>query len=330
MSNPLNSQLKDAFTNSHKVVVLSHIRPDGDSIGAMLGLAFALEAAGKTVQRLNADGVPSVFRHLPGADQIRKKLDGDFDLVVSLDCSDLLRTGGILGETQIDINIDHHITNPHFARINYVDPEAVATSAILAEHLGDWGLQINQNAAITLLSGIVSDTIGFRTPNVTPHTLRLAADLMENGINLSDIYSRALVRRPVEAARYWGRGLTALKQEGRMVWTALTLNDRSEVGYPGNDDADLNNVISNLDGIDISVLFVEQRASHWKISWRAQQGIDVAALAQSFGGGGHPPAAGAEMDGSFEEVTTKVLPATRALLEKANDNERVKSETRKE
>jgi phosphoesterase RecJ-like protein len=330
MSNPLNSQLKDAFTNSHKVVVLSHIRPDGDSIGAMLGLAFALEAAGKTVQRLNADGVPSVFRHLPGADQIRKKLDGDFDLVVSLDCSDLLRTGGILGETQIDINIDHHITNPHFARINYVDPEAVATSAILAEHLGDWGLQINQNAAITLLSGIVSDTIGFRTPNVTPHTLRLAADLMENGINLSDIYSRALVRRPVEAARYWGRGLTALKQEGRMVWTALTLNDRSEVGYPGNDDADLNNVISNLDGIDISVLFVEQRASHWKISWRAQQGIDVAALAQSFGGGGHPPAAGAEMDGSFEEVTTKVLPATRALLEKAIDNERVKSETRKE
>lgn len=328
MSNPLNSQLKDAFANSHKVVVLSHIRPDGDSIGAMLGLAFALEAAGKTVQRLNADGVPSVFRHLPGADQIRKKLDGDFDLVVSLDCSDLLRTGGILGETQVDINIDHHITNPHFARINYVDPEAVATSAILAEHLGDWGLQINQNAAITLLSGIVSDTIGFRTPNVTPHTLRLAANLMENGINLSDIYSRALVRRPVEAARYWGRGLTALNQEGRMVWTALTLNDRSEVGYPGNDDADLNNVISNLDGIDVSVLFVEQRAGHWKISWRAQQGIDVAALAQSFGGGGHPPAAGAELDGSFDEVTSKVLPATRALLEKTIDTERVKSETR--
>jgi phosphoesterase RecJ-like protein len=328
MSKPLNNQLKESFARAQKVVVLSHIRPDGDSIGAMLGLAFALEAAGKTVQRLNADGVPSVFRHLPGADQIRKKLDGDFDLVVSLDCSDLLRTGGILGETPIDINIDHHITNPHFARINYVDPEAVATSAILAEHLGDWGLQINQNAAITLLSGIVSDTIGFRTPNVTPHTLRLAADLMENGINLSDIYSRALVRRPVEAARYWGRGLNALIQEGRLVWTALTLKDRSEVGYPGNDDADLNNVISNLDGIDISILFVEQRANHWKISWRAQQGIDVATLAQSFGGGGHPPAAGTEMDGTFEEVTGKVLPATRALLEKAVEHERAKPETR--
>jgi phosphoesterase RecJ-like protein len=328
MSKPLNNQLKESFARAQKVVVLSHIRPDGDSIGAMLGLAFALEAAGKTVQRLNADGVPSVFRHLPGADLIRKKLEGDFDLVVSLDCSDLSRTGGILGETPIDINIDHHITNPHFARINYVDPEAVATSAILAEHLGYWGLQINQNAAITLLSGIVSDTIGFRTPNVTPHTLRLAADLMENGINLSDIYSRALVRRPVEAARYWGRGLNALTQEGRMVWTVLTLKDRSEVGYPGNDDADLNNVISNLDGVDISILFVEQRAGHWKISWRAQQGIDVASLAQSFGGGGHPPAAGAEMDGSFEEVSDQVLPATRALLEKVVATERVKPENR--
>jgi phosphoesterase RecJ-like protein len=326
MSNPLNNQIREKIGQANRIVVLSHIRPDGDSIGAMLGMAFALEAAGKTVQRLNADGVPSIFKHLPGSDLIKKKLEGEFDLVISLDCSDLSRTGGIMGETQVDINIDHHITNPHFAKINYVDPEAVATSAILAEHLKDWGLEINQNAAITLLGGIVSDTIGFRTPNVTPHTLRLAADLMENGINLSDIYSRALVRRSVEAARYWGRGLNGLNQDGRLVWATLTLKDRSEVGYPGNDDADLNNVISNLDGIDISILFVEQRAGHWKVSWRAQQGLDVSAIAQSFGGGGHPPAAGAEMDGSFEEISTRVLPVTKAILEKAAERERVKTE----
>lgn len=328
MSNPLNNQIREAISKSKKVVVLSHIRPDGDSIGSMLGMAFALEAAGKTVQRVNTDGAPSVFKHLPGSDLIRKKLDGEFDLTISLDCSDLARTGGILGETPVDINIDHHITNPHFARVNYIDPEAVATSAILAEHMRDWGLEINQNTAITLLSGIVSDTIGFRTPNVTPHTLRLAADLMECGINLSDIYSRALVRRSVEAARYWGRGLNEMHQEDRLVWTALTLKDRGEVGYPGNDDADLNNVISNLDGIDISVLFVEQREGHWKISWRAQQGFNVSTLAQSFGGGGHPPAAGAEMDGSFDEVSAKVLPATRELLGKKTEPTRVKGETR--
>jgi len=316
------------ISKAQRIVVLSHIRPDGDSVGAMLGMAFALEAQGKTVQRVNADGVPSIFRHLPGSDLIRKKLEGEFDLSISLDCSDLSRTGGVMGETQVDINIDHHITNPHFAKINYVDPEAVATSAILAEHLKDWGLQINQNAAITLLSGMVSDTIGFRTPNVTPHTLRLAADLMENGINLSDIYSRALVRRSVEAARYWGRGLNGLNQEGRLVWTTLTLKDRGEVGYPGNDDADLNNVISNLDGIDISVLFVEQRPGHWKISWRAQPGFDISVIAQSLGGGGHPPAAGTEMDGSYEEVIDKVLPSTRALLEKGADVEREKSKIR--
>jgi len=327
MTNPLNKQIQERISQANRIVVISHIRPDGDSVGAMLGMAFALEAAGKTVQRVNADGVPSIFKHLPGSDMIKKRLEGDFDLVISLDCSDLSRTGGILGETLVDINIDHHITNPHFARINYVDPEAVATSAILAEHHKDWGLVINQNAAITLLSGIVSDTIGFRTPNVTPHTLRLAADLMEYGINLSDIYSRALVRRSVEAARYWGKGLNGLNQDGRMVWTTLTLKDRSEVKYPGNDDADLNNVISNLDGIDISVMFVEQRPGHWKISWRAQQGFDVSAIAQSFGGGGHPPAAGAEMEGSFEEVSSKVLKATQNLLERPAENERVKTET---
>ena len=101
------------------------------------------------------------------------------------------------------------------------------------------------------------------------------------------------------------------------------------MGYPGNDDADLNNVISNLDGIDISVLFVEQRANHWKISWRAQQGIDVATLAQSFGGGGHPPAAGAEMDGSFEEVTDESAASHPCIAGKSQlNNERVKPETR--
>lgn len=328
MSNLLNDQIRAAIAGAQRVVVISHIRPDGDSIGSMLGMAFALEAAGKTVLRVNADGVPSVFKHLPGSDLIRKKLDEDFDLSISLDCSDLMRTGGILGEKQIDINIDHHITNPHFARLNYVDPEAVATCAILAEHLQNWGLEINQNGAIALLSGIVSDTIGFRTPNVTPHTLRLAASLMEHGINLSDIYSRALVRRSVEAARYWGRGLNGLTHEGRLVWTVLTLKDRGEVGYPGNDDADLNNVISNLDGIDISILFVEQRPGHWKVSWRAQPGFDVSALAKSFGGGGHPPAAGTEIDGSLEEVSGKILSATRGLLEKSTENDRGKSGTR--
>ncbi len=315
MRNPLNEQIKQKIASSNRIVVVSHIRPDGDALGSLLGMGLALLVEGKNPQLILADGVPSVFRHLPGTDQVSKRIEGNYDLSIVLDCSDLFRTGGILGERKPDINIDHHITNQHFAEINYVEPDAVATSAILAENFQNWGLSINQNIAKVLLSGLVSDTIGFRTPNVTPKTLRLAADLMEHNINLSDIYTRALIRRSVEAARYWGVGLTGLQQKGRMVWSVLTIEDRAKVGYPGNDDADLNNVVSNLDGVDVSILIIEQRPGHSKVSWRAQPGIDVSGVALSFGGGGHPAAAGVEMDGTVEEITLKVLAATQTMLD---------------
>ncbi len=320
MRNPLNEQIRKKIASSSRVVVVSHIRPDGDALGSLLGMGLALQVEGKNTQLVLADGVPSVFRHLPGIDQVNKRIQGEYDLSIVLDCSDLFRSGGVLGERTPDINIDHHITNQHFAAINFVEPDAVATSAILAEYFPEWGLPINQNIAKVLLSGLVSDTIGFRTPNVTPKTLRLAADLMEHNINLSDLYSRALMRRSVEAARYWGLGLTGLQQQGRMVWSVLSLEDRAKAGYPGNDDADLNNVLSNLDGVDVSVLIIEQRPGHCKVSWRAQPGLDVSGIALSFGGGGHPAAAGVEMDGTIEEVKQKVLAATQTMLDN-NGNE---------
>lgn len=315
MQNPLDDQIKKKIADSKRIVVVSHIRPDGDAIGSLLGMGLTLQVEGKNALMVLADGVPSVFRHLPGADQVVKRIEGEFDLSIVLDCSDLFRTGGVLGERKPDLNIDHHITNQHFAAINFVEPDAVATSAVLAENFQTWGLSINRNIAKVLLSGLVSDTIGFRTPNVTAKTLRLAADLMEHDINLSDIYTRALMRRSVEAARYWGLGLSGLQQKGRMVWSVLTLDDRAKVGYPGNDDADLNNVLSNLDGVDVSVLIIEQRPGRSKVSWRAQPGLDVSAIALSFGGGGHPAAAGVELDGSIEEITQKVLAATQAMLD---------------
>ena len=164
------------FAEHHRFVVVSHIRPDGDAIGSLLGLGLALKNAGKEVQLILSDGVPASFRHLPGYETITRRIKGEYDAVIVLDCSDLFRTGGVLGDRKPDLNIDHHITNLEFALLNVVHPEAEATCAILAEKIGDWGLTISQPVARTLLTGVVSDTIGFRTSNVTAHTLRLAAN----------------------------------------------------------------------------------------------------------------------------------------------------------
>ncbi|MGD0707317.1 MAG: DHH family phosphoesterase [Anaerolineaceae bacterium] len=321
MENSLHDQIKQLLHDAPRVLVVSHIRPDGDAVGSLLGMGLALKAQGKEVQMVLSDGVPSVFRHLPGTDLIRHHVHSEYDLSIALDCSDLLRTGEVLQGRQPDLNIDHHITNLNFARVNFVLPEAVATSAILAEFMEKWGLVITEDIAKVLLSGVVSDTIGFRTPNVTPHTMRLAADLMEHGPNLSDLYTRALIRRSFEAAHYWGYGLLNLKREGRLAWAVLTLKNREEAGYPGKDDADLINVISNLDGVDISVLFVEQSQGKVKVSWRAQPSYDVARLALSFGGGGHPAAAGVEIEGLLSDVEEAVLKATKSVLDNNHQKE---------
>ncbi len=315
----IHAVIRQQFHNARRILIVSHIRPDGDAVGALLGLGLALSQAGKEVRMVLADGVPQNLRFLEGSDQIHRGAGGgasgvkNFDQVVVVDCSDLQRTGPVLGERKPDLNIDHHITNLNYAATNLVMAEQVATSAILAEYLPKWGLGYNKAIATALLTGIVTDTIGFRTSNVTPEALRLSALLMELGADLPDLYARSLVSKTFEAARYWGMGLGKLQREDNLVWTTLTLADRQTAQYPGNDDADLVNMLSSIDS-DVAVIFVEQKNDHVKISWRARLGYDVSQIALQFGGGGHAAAAGADIPGALPTVQEQVLEATRAMV----------------
>jgi len=312
----IDRQVAGVLHAAQKILIVSHIRPDGDAVGATLGLGLALRAAGKTVQMVLADGVPSNLRHLAGSADVRRKASGEWDLSVVVDASDLLRTGGVLGAIKPGLNIDHHVTNLGFASVNLVDPEAVATSAILAERLPLWGFPVHKDAAEALLTGIITDTIGYRTSNMTPAALRLSADLMETGADLPELYRLGLVSKTYEAARYWSTGLGRLQREGGLLWTVLYMADRSAFGYNGTDDADLVNMLSTVEG-DVVVLFNEQKDGRVKISWRSRPGLDVSGLAVQFGGGGHPAAAGADITGDLAEVQERVLAATRQLVQSA-------------
>jgi phosphoesterase RecJ-like protein len=178
-------------------------------------------------------------------------------------------------------------------------------------------LEITKPVAAALLTGIVTDTLGFRTSNTTPESLRQAADLMEHGVDMPDLYMRALVRKSIPAARYWGAGLSSLQNEDGIVWATLTLADRKSAGYGGNDDADLINLISAIDGNQVGMVFVEQSNYHVKVSWRAlEPGVDVSAIAQHFKGGGHAAAAGADIEGGLTEVRAAVLKKTREMLKR--------------
>ena len=318
MSN-LNSALIEAvrsqIESAQRILLVSHARPDGDAIGSLLGFGLSLQAARKQVQMVSPDGVPVNLRHLEGSRQVVNSVQGRFDLVVVLDCSDLQRVGGVLDDFSApDVNIDHHVTNLNFARYNLVDTQAVATAQILVELIPVLDLLLPQTAAAALLTGMLTDTIGFRTANMTSAALRLAADLMDAGAKLPELYYQALVSRTFDAARLWGIGLSKLERDSRIIWTSLTLADRASIGYTGGDSADLTNVISAIDGADIALIFMEQPDGRVKVSWRAQPGIDTSGIALRFGGGGHPSASGADIQGSLEEVQASVLRATHALL----------------
>ena len=315
MDEALLQAANQQIQSTQRVLILSHIRPDGDAIGSLLGLGLSLQSMGKDVQMVLADGVPANFRSLSGSDQIRTRPDGMFDLIVALDCSDLKRVGDVLnGYGPPHINIDHHPTNLNYARINLVEAEAVATAEMLMQFLTRFCFPITKPVADALLFGLIADTLGFRTYNMTPRALRAAADLMEAGGDLPDLYYRALGRRSFEAVRYWGAGLSTLKRQGRLVWASLTQADRRAVGYPGRDDADLINVLATIDNVDVALAFVEQPNGKIKVSWRAQPGFDVSTIALQFGGGGHAAAAGAELEGNLEQVQASVLEVTQSFI----------------
>lgn len=313
--NHIDAEINAKIASAQNILIVSHVRPDGDAIGATLGLGLALIKAGKTVQMVLNDGLPVSFRHLPGSELIKKAVQGQPDLFITVDCADFKRTGKQFENyRKPDINIDHHVTNEKFGTLNLIVPDAVATSAILTDYMPKWGLEISQEVAANLATGIVTDTLGFRTSNTTPTSLRQMALLMETGINMPELYTRALVSRTFEAARYWGAGLSSLKTMDGIVYATLRLADRKTAGYGGNDDADLINIISAIEDHMVGMIFVEQ-PNTVKISWRAlQPGLDVSAIATHFGGGGHKAAAGADIAGNLEEIQPRVLQTTREML----------------
>ena len=169
MDSQISGEIKQRLGEANKIVIASHIRPDGDAIGSLLGLGLALRDAGKSVQMILADGLPSSFKYLEGGKLIEKQPKGGHDTFITVDCADFKRTGSIFENFgQPDINIDHHKTNERFGKLNLIEAEEVATSAILTNHLPQWGFPITKPIAAALLTGIITDTLGFRTSNTTP------------------------------------------------------------------------------------------------------------------------------------------------------------------
>jgi phosphoesterase RecJ-like protein len=305
------------IAGSSEIVVLGHERPDGDTVGSMLALTLALQEIGKRVWPVLAGGLPRKWQFLPGANQVRPELPAGEKSIVTVDAADIRRLGP-LDVKRVDLNFDHHPSNTQFGKINLVEPGAASTTVVLYRLFPELELPLEVDIASNLLLGLITDTLGFRTSSVSPHSLRIAAELIELGADISELYRKALLIRSYEAVRYWAQGLSRMDMRDEVVWAVLRVSDRELAGYPSSDDADLIEVLTTIEGPRVAILLVEQPEGQVKISWRALPGVDVSRLASTFDGGGHELAAGAMIEGEVQEVVERVLKATFAAIVEAD------------
>ena len=216
-------------------MVVSHIAPDGDAIGSLLGLAHAMRARGKTVTAAIDDGVPSALRFVPGSETVVSTVsDGEFHLMIAVDSSDISRIGeaGAYGleHSRRAINLDHHPTNTRYGDIHLIVPEAVAAVEIVYDFLAFMGYEISQDVAIALLTGLVTDTQGFRISATNSRTLEIAQDLMQRGASLSQIMANTLNSRPYQEVELWKQVLPSVKLERGLIWATIRQCDIDRVG----------------------------------------------------------------------------------------------------
>jgi phosphoesterase RecJ-like protein len=308
----LPAKAKRLIQGAARILVICHIMPDGDAIGSLLGVGWALRKLGKKCTLACADPVPEKFKFLPGHEEIRNERAGDEELIITLDASDTERLGtlydaDLFGRAPV-INIDHHITNIKFGQINWV--EQTASTAELGLELTE-GLEIplDANIATCLLTGLVTDTRCFRTPNTTQAVLGHAITLMDAGASLAEISEKAFGQNNLSRLCIWGKALANATVRDGLIWAQLSLEDFRSCGASWQDTEDLVSFLLSTRGMNASLLLQEREPGKVEASLRAVRGVNVSGVALGLGGGGHPQAAGCTVTGTMEQVEAQVLAA---------------------
>jgi phosphoesterase RecJ-like protein len=292
--------------------------PDGDAIGSLLGLGWALHRLGKEHTLACADPVPDSFAYLPGSKAIVAHPEGNYDLVIGLDCSDLKRLGDAYDQDSLRgvpiINIDHHVTNVGFGSVNWVDPSSAATAQMVLTLIEHLEVPLDPAMATCLLNGIVTDTRGFRTPSTTPAAMEAAIRLMTAGASLSEITEQVFNRRPLAVVCLWGRALSAIQLDGRIIWTEISQAMKYECGLGSDSDDGLASFLTSACEVDVGIVFTEKDDGTIDVSMRSMPGIDISNVAIRLGGGGHPQAAGCNLNSSLASARERVLAELRRSL----------------
>ncbi|MBQ8919781.1 MAG: bifunctional oligoribonuclease/PAP phosphatase NrnA [Acidaminococcaceae bacterium] len=309
------SETGELLKQANKIVIVSHVSPDGDTLGSSLALMHALRSLGKEVVMNVDDDIPAVYSFLPGIQEYRRFAAGESveaDLLVVIDASSADRAGNAMEAVNAlaVLNIDHHKTNTHFADYLYLDADAAATAEIIYSLLLTMAVPLNIDMATCIYEGLYTDTGSFKYSNTTSNTLATAAALLKLGVNPSTISDNMEVksRHQVEMLGEVLKTLTFL-HDGRVAFVEIApelydhnIDTDTFVSYP-----------RYIEGVEIALLFKQVEANLTRVSFRSKA-IDVAKIALSFGGGGHQKAAGCSIYAPLKEAEKTVLQALEELF----------------
>ena len=304
----------EAIRKAQTIVVVSHVNPDGDTIGCATAMRLGLLALGKEVTLFCDGKIPDTMSFLPGADLFRHpgENEGPFDLMLSVDVSDERRLGAceaLKKASRMTAQIDHHPTNPLFMEINSVDGEAPAACLMIREQLAVLGVPLTEEIAECLYTGISTDTGNFAFASTDAECFRVMAELMEAGLPLARL-NRILFRvKPREQMKLLGRALESMRFEGngKIAVMKLTRKDFEECGALSEHADTVVNYGLDTVGTEMALLAREGEDGKVKFSLRAKEPQRIDDVAQKFGGGGHPQASGITMDGTLDAAVEMVL-----------------------
>ncbi len=297
--------LKELINAHDNIALFAHIRPDGDSIGSLFALDILLKHLGKNSKIFSKDSVPEIYRFLPDCDRIYSIKDFKkdlYDLIIVVDVSDLDRLGfkADFDEKAQIICIDHHHTNRGNWDLSFINPKKAATCLILYDIISEGFVEfLDEDIAMCLLTGIITDTGGFKYRNTNSEVFKAVSDLVKTGVDYNDLMNALYASYPSRKFDLLKRSFSHAKRDGCVMYTYLTMEDFKKCNALQEDTDGIVNMFTSYRETDISFIFIETDTDFQKISVRSKN-IDISPIATEFGGGGHKNAAGFSMRGDFK------------------------------
>jgi phosphoesterase RecJ-like protein len=313
-------QIKHKILESRRIAVLSHLRPDGDSICTSLSLHFMGKILGKEIDPYIKDRLPFPFNSFPDVDRIRigeMPRDGAYDCVILLECANVSRSGQSHLEHHFKINIDHHHSNDLYADINWVDPEAPAVACMVFQLGEEMGIELTPRIATQLYSAIVSDTGSFQFSNTNAEAFKISHQLVNSGAVPIQVTEMLYNNNPWEKVKLMGQVLSTLSmcQDGKIAVITMFRRFLDELNLREIDTEDITTLARSIKGAGMVLFFKEMQPDTFRVSVRSKASADAAAVAEHFGGGGHLHAAGFTVTGQYETLIRDIPAEVNRLLQ---------------